>query len=119
MKQWPPCQPTPTFCPVLPLDHAGTDGIDVAADLVAWDTRVLQPRHHALFHQDVAVADAAGMHLDPDLPSGGCGISRSTISNGAQVWAPAQLSYEPWEFLGDNFGIGTAGLSLGKNQCSR
>jgi len=61
----------PNFLPGLPLDHAGTDGIDVAADLVAWDTRVLQPRHHALFHQDVAVADAAGMHLDPDLPSGG------------------------------------------------
>lgn len=46
------------------LSNTFTEFIHDADDFMAGDTRILQSGPQAVFYQDVAVADAAGMHFD-------------------------------------------------------
>src|SRR4051812_43658717 len=49
----------------LPPGDAGADRVDHPGHLMAGNPRVLNPWEKALFRQRIAVANAAGLHLDP------------------------------------------------------
>ena len=53
----------------LPLSDVSADGINAPCNFVPWHARILNSRPVSLFHQGVAVADAAGLHLDANLSS--------------------------------------------------
>src|ERR1700722_17892230 len=55
----------------LPQSDVGADGIDATGNLVARHSRVLNSRPVPFFHKRVAMADAAGFHLDAHLPASG------------------------------------------------
>ena len=57
----------------FPRGDAGAELVDDAGDFVAGDARVLDSGPLAFFGEDVAVADAAGLHLDEDMSGGGRG----------------------------------------------
>src|SRR5262249_479958 len=54
----------------LPPGDAGADRVDHPGNLMAGDLRVLKPRETTLLGDRIAVADAAGLHLDPHRPGG-------------------------------------------------
>src|SRR5262249_47557316 len=54
-----------------PAMDFGPDRIDCADDLVPGNARIFDIREQPLFGDAVAVADAAGLDLDPDLAGGG------------------------------------------------
>src|SRR4029079_7819094 len=56
----------PDALTLLPRGDAVADRVHDARDLVTGDARVLD-RKESLFHQDVAVTDAAGLDPDHDL----------------------------------------------------
>ena len=51
----------------LPLRDVSPDRVDASGNFVAGNTRVLQSGESGLLYDGVAVADAAGFHLDPYL----------------------------------------------------
>jgi hypothetical protein len=51
-----------------PSDHSFADGVNRAGNLMTRDARVLNAGPKALFDQHIAMADAAGRHLDPNSP---------------------------------------------------
>jgi hypothetical protein len=57
----------------FPADDAGADGVDHADQLMARDARVLNAGEQAVFGHRVAVADAAGVYLDPHGAGGWLG----------------------------------------------
>ena len=73
VKQCPPCQPTPTRWPSLPLRDAGADGVDSSGDFVTRHTWILQAGPETILHDHVAVADAAGFDVHADLARTGFG----------------------------------------------
>jgi hypothetical protein len=52
---------------ILPSGNARTELIDGAHYLVSWNTRVLNSRPRAFFHENVTAADATGLYLDPHV----------------------------------------------------
>src|SRR5262249_13730113 len=54
---------------LLPSGDLGAQFIDDAGNFVARNPRILNSRREAFFHKHVAVANAAGLHFDPDLSS--------------------------------------------------
>jgi hypothetical protein len=67
----------PDSVPLLPLRYPFSHFIH----FVARHPGILQPGPCPILHQHVAMTNAAGMDLDSQLSSAGCGISRSTSSN--------------------------------------
>jgi hypothetical protein len=55
----------------LPLRHAGADGVDDSHDFVAGYAGVLESRPMSIFHESIAVADAARGYLDKNLSRSG------------------------------------------------
>src|SRR5580704_19344563 len=53
--------------PLLPHGNTFTHGIDDARDLVSGSTWILNSGPQAFLRERIAVADAAGLHLDPDV----------------------------------------------------
>ena len=52
----------------LPRGNAGADFVDDASDFVSGNAGVLNSGPGAFYRQHVTVADAAGLHLDADVP---------------------------------------------------
>jgi hypothetical protein len=59
-----------TGCPAL---HAGPGRVHQADDFMARDTWILQARPESLLHHSIAMADAAGLHLDSHRAGAGLG----------------------------------------------
>jgi hypothetical protein len=57
----------------LPRGDARTYFIDYAGYFVSGNAGILNPWQQPFFGQHVAVADAASLHLDADLPCSGLG----------------------------------------------
>jgi hypothetical protein len=53
--------------PRLPQSYVRSNCIDASGDLVPGHTRVLNTRQQSLFHQRIAVTDAARFYLDTNL----------------------------------------------------
>ncbi len=51
--------------PWFPAGHTGADRVDHSGHFVTGDTRVLNPRDAPLFRDRIAMANAAGVDLDP------------------------------------------------------
>src|SRR5215469_12189419 len=54
---------------LLPQRDIGADLVDASGNLVTWHARILNSWPQAFFYQHVAVADAARVHLDTNLPA--------------------------------------------------
>src|SRR6185369_2758707 len=74
--------------PGLPARNRGSDGIDESGDLVPGNTRIRDSRPMAFFGERIAVAQAASLNLDPNLP-------RSRLRNRAvhQFKRPARAGH--------------------------
>ena len=66
-----PMPPHPGAITHLPGSDARADGVDAPGDLVPGNAREREPRERARLHERIAVADAAGFHLDPELARAG------------------------------------------------
>ena len=55
----------------FPAEHARADGVDHAGDLVSWNARVSDAGARTFLGVLIAVADAAGLHLDAHRSGGG------------------------------------------------
>jgi len=55
----------------LPVGNVSTNGVDAAGNFVSGNAWILDAGPVALFYQGVAVTDAAGFDLNPDLVAGG------------------------------------------------
>src|ERR1035438_8440640 len=56
---------------LCPIRDAVAEGIHATGDFVAWHSRILQSRPHSVLHKHIAVTDAAGLNLYPNLPGTG------------------------------------------------
>ena len=57
----------------FPVGDVGAYGIDAAGDFVSGNAWILDAGPIAFLHEQIAVADAAGLDFDPDLVAGGIG----------------------------------------------
>src|ERR1700741_4209108 len=64
---WPPCQPTPTRCPFFHSETPAPTASTIPGPFVAWNSGVLDSGPQAFLREHVAVANAAGQHLDAHL----------------------------------------------------
>jgi hypothetical protein len=55
----------------LPVGNVSTNGVDAAGNFVSGNTWILDAGPMAFFYERIAVADAAGFDLNPDLVAGG------------------------------------------------
>jgi hypothetical protein len=69
----PAIPPDPDPLTGLPRIYSRADGVDDACDLMAWYERVIDAREGTFLRPRVAVANAAGLNLDPHLPCFGLG----------------------------------------------
>jgi len=74
MKAMPSMPPHSHTLTGRPRAHIGSDSIDPSGDLMARNARILKSWPQTLFDHHIAVADAAGFHLDPNF-------SRARIRN--------------------------------------
>ena len=57
--------------PGLPERDVGAECVDASGNLVAGHARILNAGPVSLFHQRIAVADAAGLNFNAHLPAAG------------------------------------------------
>src|SRR5438876_7819905 len=64
---WPPCQPTPTRCPLVPRGNTSTHFIDDACDFMSWNAGILNSRPKPFFREHITVANTTSLYPNAHL----------------------------------------------------